>query len=100
MLGCLLEKCMCVGDEARGCFVNQKGNTDAMGWMPNLISEETQENWSGKLIPSPAHLPNPGIKPGTPASQADSLPAELSGSLNFCFRRGICKCLLEGLTLI
>ena len=28
---------------------------------------------------SPADLPNPGIKPGSPALQADSLPTELSG---------------------
>ena len=30
--------------------------------------------------PSPADLPDPGIKPGSPALQADSLPTELSGS--------------------
>ena len=29
--------------------------------------------------PSPGGLPNPGIEPGSPALQADSLPAELSG---------------------
>ena len=28
---------------------------------------------------SPGDLPDPGIKPGSPASQADSLPTELSG---------------------
>ena len=83
-----------------GCLVNQKGNADAMGWMSNLIPEETQETWSGKLISSAVRLPDPGINPGSPASQGDSSPAELSGSLNFCFRRGICKCLLEGLALI
>ena len=31
------------------------------------------------MIPSPGDLPNPGIKPGSPALQADYLPAELSG---------------------
>ena len=30
-------------------------------------------------FPSPGDLPNPGIKPGSPALQADSLPTELSG---------------------
>ena len=30
-------------------------------------------------IPSPWDLPDPGIKPGSPALQADSLPTELSG---------------------
>ena len=30
-------------------------------------------------FPSPGDLPNPGIKPRSPALQADSLPAELPG---------------------
>ena len=29
--------------------------------------------------PSPGDLPNPGIKPGSPALQADSLPSEPQG---------------------
>ena len=29
-------------------------------------------------IPSPGDLPNPGVEPGSPALQADSLPIELS----------------------
>ena len=33
----------------------------------------------GSQIPSPEDLPNPGIGPRSPALQADSLPAELSG---------------------
>ena len=36
-----------------------------------------QEYWSGLLFPSPWDLPNPGIEPGSPALQADSLPSEL-----------------------
>ena len=32
--------------------------------------------------PSPVDLPDPGIKPGSPASQADSLPTELLGKSN------------------
>ncbi|KAI4581845.1 hypothetical protein MJG53_009370 [Ovis ammon polii x Ovis aries] len=35
-----------------------------------------QEYWSGLLFPSPGKLPNPGIKPGSPALPADSLPSE------------------------
>ena len=38
-----------------------------------------QEYWSGLLLPSPGDLPNPGIKPRSPALQADSLPTELWG---------------------
>ena len=37
------------------------------------------ESWSGQPFPSPGDLPNPGIEPRSPASQVDSLPAELSG---------------------
>ena len=39
----------------------------------------TQEYWSGWPFPSPGDLPDPGIKPGSPALQADSLPTELLG---------------------
>ena len=35
-----------------------------------------QEHWSGLPFPPPGDLPEPGIKPGSPASQADSLPYE------------------------
>ena len=35
-----------------------------------------QEYWSGLPFPSPGDLPNPGIKPGSPALQADALPSE------------------------
>ena len=30
-------------------------------------------------VPSPADLPDPGIEPGSPALQVDSLPTELPG---------------------
>ena len=40
-----------------------------------------QEYWSGLPIPSPGDLPDPGIKPGSPALQADSLLTELPGKL-------------------
>ena len=45
--------------------------------------------------PSPADLPDPGIEPGSPALQADSLPTELSGKTLGC-REGGKKCLLGG----
>ena len=38
-----------------------------------------QEYWSGLPFPSPGDLPNPGIKPGSPALQGDALPSEPSG---------------------
>ena len=42
---------------------------------------EAQEDWSGQPILSPADIPNPGIEPGSPAWQADSLPTELPGKV-------------------
>ena len=38
-----------------------------------------QEYWSGLPFPFPEDLPNPGIKPGSPALQADSSPSEPPG---------------------
>ena len=43
------------------------------------VSREAQEYWSRWPIPSPGQLPNPGIEPGAPALQLDSLPGELPG---------------------
>ena len=39
----------------------------------------TQGYWNGLPFPSPEDLPNPGIKPGSPALQADTLPSEPPG---------------------
>ena len=36
-----------------------------------------QEYWSGLTFSSPSDLPDPGIEPGPPVLQADSLPTEL-----------------------
>ena len=38
-----------------------------------------QEYWSGLPFPSPGDLPNPGIKPRSPALQADALSFEPPG---------------------
>ena len=45
----------------------------------HLSHRKAQEYWSGSPIPSPADLPHSGIELGSPALQADSLPAELPG---------------------
>ena len=46
---------------------------------PLFMHFSRQEYWSGQPIPSPGDLPDPGIEPGSPALQVDSLPTELSG---------------------
>ena len=52
---------------------------------PPSMGFSWQEYWSGLPFPSPGDLPNPGIEPGSPAFQADTLTSELPGTL-FYFR--------------
>jgi len=47
---------------------------------PLSIGFPRQEYWSGFPFPSPGDLPDPGIKPMSPACQADSLPLSHQGS--------------------
>ena len=49
---------------------------------PLSMGFSRQEYWRGLPFPSPEDLPDPGIKPGSPALQADSLLFELEGSPN------------------
>ena len=51
-----------------------------------LSMGQRQEYWSRLPFPSPGDLPDPGIKPGSPALQADSLPTKLQGSPTFDYR--------------
>ena len=46
---------------------------------PLSMEFSRQEYWGGLPFPSPGHLPNSGIKPRSPAQQADSIPTELRG---------------------
>ena len=41
--------------------------------------DSPDKNMSGLSFPSPGDLPNPGIEPGSPALQADSLPLSHQG---------------------
>ena len=47
---------------------------------PLSLEFPRQEYWSGLPFLSPGDLPNPGIKPGSPALQAGALPSEPHGS--------------------
>ena len=47
---------------------------------PLSMEFSRQEYESGLPCPSPGDLPNPGIKPASPALQADSLPLSHQGS--------------------
>ena len=46
---------------------------------PPSMGFSWQQYWSGLPFPSPGDLPDPGIKPGSPAFQADALTAEPRG---------------------
>ena len=48
---------------------------------PPSMRFSRQECWSGLPFPSPGDLPDPGIEPGSPALQADTLPSEPPGAL-------------------
>ena len=43
---------------------------------PPSMGFSRQEYWSGLPFPSQGDLPDPGIKPGSPALQADALTSE------------------------
>ena len=45
-----------------------------------------QEYWSGLPLPSPGHLPHPGIEPRSPALQADYLLSEPPGKPRYMVR--------------
>ena len=46
---------------------------------PLSMGFSRQEYWSGLPCPPPGDRPDPGIEPGSAASQADSLPSEPPG---------------------
>ena len=47
---------------------------------PLSMKSFRQEYWSGLPCPSPGNLPDPGIKPRSPALHVDSLPSEPPGT--------------------
>ena len=49
---------------------------------PFTMGFSRQEYWSGLPFHSPGDLPDPGIKPGSPALQSDALQSELLGKPN------------------
>ena len=59
----------------------------SLGWKDPLKEDmathssifKKKEYWGRLPCPPPGDLPNPGIEPGSPALQADSLPSEPPG---------------------
>ena len=58
-----------------------------------------QEYWNGLPLPSPGHLPNPGIKPISPALQANSLLSQPPGKPDTYTAAAAAKSLQSCLTL-
>ena len=71
----------------RGIFPTQRSNPSLPHY--RWILYQLSHKGSPRILkwvayPSPADLPNPGIEPGSPALQVDSLPVEQSGKPFFC----------------
>ena len=58
---------------------------------PPSMEFSWQEYWSGLPFPSAGDLPKPGIQPGSPALQADSLLYEPQGSCLALYCLVLCK---------
>ena len=58
------------------CLVLSRGQLLRPHQVPLSMRFSRQEYWSELTFPSPGDLPDPGIKPGSPALQADSLLTE------------------------
>ena len=70
------------------CLVAVMSSSFASPWtaahqVPLFMRSPRQEYWSGLPFPSPGDLPNPGIKPASPALRVDSLPLSYQGSPPF-----------------
>ena len=63
--------CVCIS-----CSVVSESLWTVAHQAPLSVEFSRQEYWSGLPSPSPRDLPDPGIKPGSPALQAESLPSE------------------------
>ena len=55
----------------------------------SVMGLSRQEYWSGLPFPSPGDLPGPGIEPGSPVLQADSLLTELRGQRPWALREAM-----------
>ena len=55
---------------------------------PLSMGFSRQEHWSGLPFPSPGDLPDPGIKPMSPALQANSFLTELNPQMQGLELRG------------
>ena len=69
---------MCVCESLSHVWLFEMLGTIARSAPPSM-GFPRQEYWSGLPFRPPGDLPNPGIEPGSPALQADSLPLSHKG---------------------
>ena len=74
--GCISEDSWLVGLVTKSCPTLATPRTVACQ-APLPLAFSRQEHWNGLPFLSPKDLPDPGIEPGSPALQADSLPTDL-----------------------
>ena len=72
-------KCCCGGGLVTKSYPNLATPWTVSCQAPLSTGLCRHEYWSGLPSPSPGDLLDPGIEPGSPSLQADSLPAELWG---------------------
>ena len=75
----LLELNVCVYESENCSVVSSSLQPREAQQAPLSMGFSRQEYWSGLPFPSPGDFPDPGIKPRSPALQADSLPSEPPG---------------------
>ena len=65
--------------ESESESVSRSVVSDSLLWTPLSMESSRQEYWRRLPCPSPGDLSHPGIEPGSPTLQADSLPSEPPG---------------------
>ena len=76
---------VCAGSVVSSSVTPWTGSCQA----PPSTEFSRQEYWSGLLFPSPGDLPNPGIKPASPALAGSFFAVELPGK-----PMSLCMCVL------
>ena len=67
---------------AQECALHSLGESESRSVLSDSLQPlqsvefSRPEYWRGYPFPSPGDFPNPGIEPGSPALQVDSLPAD------------------------
>ena len=82
MRGKLLQLCLALCDSMDYILQGSSVHGDSPG----------KNYWSGLSCLLPGDLPNPGIEPGSPSLQVDSLPAELQGKPHMHDTGTVCVC--------